>query len=65
MISRELIVAAGKGNQFVIFDDMPVYWDAWDVNHYHLETRKPVDQVIIPLTITDNGPLRVSAQVRH
>ena len=28
-----------KGNQFVIYDDIPLYWDAWDVMDYHLETR--------------------------
>ena len=30
----------GKANQFVIFDDKPVYWQAWDVEVYHLETRE-------------------------
>ncbi|KAH7367850.1 alpha-mannosidase [Plectosphaerella cucumerina] len=33
-------VLAGKANQFVIFDDKPVYWQAWDVEVYHLETRE-------------------------
>ncbi|KAK7068572.1 hypothetical protein SK128_014724 [Halocaridina rubra] len=28
----------GAGNQMVIFDDEPLYWDAWDVMDYHLET---------------------------
>ena len=28
------------GNQFVIFDDIPLFWDAWDVMEYHVETRK-------------------------
>lgn len=27
------------GSQFVIFDDIPLFWDAWDVMEYHLETR--------------------------
>lgn len=27
------------GNQFVLFEDVPLYWDAWDVMDYHLETR--------------------------
>ncbi|XP_072045135.1 alpha-mannosidase 2C1-like [Amphiura filiformis] len=30
------------GNQFVMFDDIPLFWDAWDVMDYHLETRKPI-----------------------
>lgn len=28
----------GGGNQLVLFDDEPVYFDAWDVMDYHLET---------------------------
>ncbi len=23
-------------NKFAIFDDVPLYWDAWDVMDYHL-----------------------------
>lgn len=30
----------GQGNQVVLFDDIPLYWDAWDVMDYHLETGK-------------------------
>ena len=28
----------GQGNQLVLFDDVPLYWDAWDTMDYHLET---------------------------
>lgn len=31
---------SGKANQYSIFDDKPVYWQAWDVEVYHLETRE-------------------------
>lgn len=37
--SREAIAEGALGNQFVLFDDVPLYWDAWDVMDYHLETR--------------------------
>ncbi|KAH6663350.1 glycosyl hydrolase family 38 domain-containing protein [Halenospora varia] len=33
-------VLSGKANKYVIFDDKPIYWQAWDVEIYHLETRK-------------------------
>lgn len=39
LISREAISDGCQGNQFVIFDDVPLYWDAWDVMDYHLQTR--------------------------
>ncbi|KAH8676306.1 glycosyl hydrolase family 38 domain-containing protein [Xylariales sp. PMI_506] len=37
---REVVVKGGKANQYVIFDDKPLYWQAWDVEVYHLDTRK-------------------------
>ncbi|KAL3423580.1 glycosyl hydrolase family 38 [Phlyctema vagabunda] len=37
---REVIAKGGKGNQLVIFDDKPLYWQAWDVEVFHLESRK-------------------------
>lgn len=37
---REVIERGGKANQYTIFDDKPLYWQAWDVEVYHLETRK-------------------------
>ncbi|KAJ2905043.1 alpha-mannosidase [Zalerion maritima] len=43
---REVIPAGGKANQFVIFDDKPLYWQAWDVEVYHLDTRKELQSSI-------------------
>ncbi|KAI1810761.1 glycoside hydrolase family 38 protein [Poronia punctata] len=39
---REVIAKGGKANHLVIFDDKPLYWQAWDVEVYHLDTRKEV-----------------------
>lgn len=36
---RESISEGCFGNQFVLFEDIPLYWDAWDVMDYHLQTR--------------------------
>jgi len=55
---REIIAKGGKANQLVIFDDKPLYWQAWDVEVYHLETRKEIP----PGTsqILEEGPYKVS-----
>ncbi|KKA30226.1 hypothetical protein TD95_004779 [Thielaviopsis punctulata] len=37
---REVIEPGQKANQFVVFDDKPLYWQAWDVEVYHLDTRQ-------------------------
>ncbi|KAI0022183.1 glycosyl hydrolases family 38 N-terminal domain-containing protein [Xylariomycetidae sp. FL0641] len=39
---REVIPEGEKANQLVIFDDKPLYWQAWDVEVYHLDTRQEV-----------------------
>ncbi|OTB08838.1 glycoside hydrolase family 38 protein [Hypoxylon sp. CI-4A] len=41
-VGREIISKGGKANQLVIFDDKPLYWQAWDVEVYHLDTRQVV-----------------------
>lgn len=58
---REAIAEGALGNQFVLFDDVPLYWDAWDVMDYHLETRKPVRGQAGTLAVGTEGGLRGSA----
>ena len=55
---REIVAQGEKANQLVIFDDKPLYWQAWDVEVYHVETRK-----VLPSSqsrIIDKGPHKVS-----
>ncbi|NXP11203.1 MA2C1 mannosidase, partial [Thinocorus orbignyianus] len=58
---RESIPDSCCANQFALFDDVPLYWDAWDVMDYHLETRKPVTTLLKPLKVILGGGLRGSA----
>lgn len=55
---REVVAKGGKANQLVIFDDKPLYWQAWDVEVYHLETRKELPHSTSQ--ITEYGPHKVS-----
>lgn len=58
--NRETISEGCLGNQFALFDDVPLYWDAWDVMDYHLQTRKPAVEVIEPAKVVRSGGLRGS-----
>ncbi|KAH7372273.1 alpha-mannosidase-like protein [Pyrenochaeta sp. MPI-SDFR-AT-0127] len=40
LADRELIPKGKKAAQLVIFDDKPLYWQAWDVEVYHLNSRQ-------------------------
>ena len=51
-------VLSGKANKFVIFDDQPIYWQAWDVEVYHLETRQELHASTT--SISEDKPYRAS-----
>jgi alpha-mannosidase len=54
---RESISAGAKANQFVLFEDKPSAWDAWDVDIYHLEKRVAVGKVR-KTSVVEANPLR-------
>nr|XP_061825435.1 alpha-mannosidase 2C1-like isoform X1 [Nerophis lumbriciformis] len=58
--NREALSVGCCGNQFVMFDDVPLYWDAWDVMDYHLQTRRPVVEVVQPAHVLSSHELRGS-----
>ncbi|KEY66376.1 hypothetical protein S7711_05809 [Stachybotrys chartarum IBT 7711] len=49
---------SGKANHYTMFDDKPVYWQAWDVEVYHLETRQELTNSTC--TIVEDTNHRVS-----
>lgn len=55
---REVIPKGGKANQLVIFDDKPLYWQAWDVEVFHLDSRKELSSGLTK--ISQNDPHQVS-----
>ncbi|KAB8204468.1 galactose mutarotase-like domain-containing protein [Aspergillus parasiticus] len=55
---REVIAKGGKAGQLVIFDDKPLYWQAWDVEVFHLESRKELHSS--KTSIAENDPYRAS-----
>ena len=57
-VNREIIAKGGKANQLVIFDDKPLYWQAWDVEVYHLNSREELPSG--HSEIAEQGPHRVS-----
>ena len=39
-LERKIIPEGARANQLVVMDDKPLCWQAWDVEVYHLETRR-------------------------
>ena len=59
---REAIAQGSTGNRFVLFEDMPNYWDAWDVDIFHLEKPLPLKGTSCKAEIIEEGPLRASVR---
>ena len=60
---RELIPDGAKANQLVLYDDKPLYWQAWDVEIYHLRSRTELHGG--KSTISEDGPARVSVGTEY
>ncbi|MCX7706554.1 MAG: alpha-mannosidase, partial [Anaerolineae bacterium] len=63
-VGRECIAPGAAGNRFVLFDDHPANWDAWDVDIFHLEKRREAG----PATrarVLEAGPLRVAVEFTY
>ena len=56
---REVVPKGSKANQLVVFDDKPLYWQAWDVEVFHLDSRKEL-KAAGRTEIVENTPLRVA-----
>lgn len=62
-LGKELVPEGVHANKMVLFDDQPLYWDAWDVEVHHLEKFDYVESGKV--TIIENGPLRASLKVEQ
>jgi len=50
------------GNQFMVFEDIPFFWDAWDCMIYHQHKYKYIGGAT-SVTIVEKGPLRVGLNI--
>lgn len=62
--SREAVEPGQSANHFVIYDDHPNNWDAWDVDAFHLEKRSEVPGAA-SYRVLEQGPLRVAVAFNY
>lgn len=58
----EFITPGKLGNLFQVFDDHPLFWDAWDVDAYALETQRDLVRSE-RFEIVERGPARIAAEL--
>ncbi|RKO87791.1 galactose mutarotase-like domain-containing protein, partial [Blyttiomyces helicus] len=61
--NREIIAPGMLANVLKLFEDIPLFWDAWDVEIYHLE--KGWNAGVGTLSIEERGPLRAVLRIEH
>lgn len=61
---REVVAKGGKANQLVIFDDKPLYWQAWDVEVFHLDSRKELPAGITKIVQSDAHRVSVMTETK-
>ncbi|MCC7519837.1 MAG: alpha-mannosidase [Verrucomicrobiae bacterium] len=59
VLGREAIAKGAEANRFVLFEDEPHNWDAWEVDAYHLEKPRPVAPAR-EWRVVEKGPLRAA-----
>jgi alpha-mannosidase len=61
---REAVAPGCAANHFVLFDDNPASWDAWDVDVFHLEKRDEVGPAK-SARLVEAGPLRAGVEFEY
>ncbi|KAI8817665.1 glycosyl hydrolases family 38 N-terminal domain-containing protein [Fimicolochytrium jonesii] len=61
--NRQVIAPGYLANTFKTFEDIPLFWDAWDIEVYHLEKGWDAQAGGEGLVVEEDGPLRVVLRV--
>ena len=59
---RETLAPGSRGNQYVLYDDLPAQWDAWDTDIHHLEKRTNAGEPR-SLRIVEATPLKATVEI--
>ncbi|MCC6145380.1 MAG: alpha-mannosidase [Candidatus Hydrogenedentes bacterium] len=60
---REVVREGGLFNAFYSAEDMPVFWDAWDIDRYYRDTLR-AETELISREVAEEGPLFCAVRLR-
>jgi alpha-mannosidase len=60
---RDVLAEGELGNRLVVFEDRPIEWDAWDIDVFHMQKSREVDQ-LESVEVVEGGPERVVLELR-
>jgi alpha-mannosidase len=62
---REVIKQGETGNRLVAYEDKPLNWDAWDIDHYFHEQSWPLADQTAKIEVVETGPWRAALRVER
>ncbi|GBC95353.1 Mannosylglycerate hydrolase [bacterium HR16] len=54
-----MLASGEKGNQLQLFEDKPLYWDAWDIDIFYQEKGRVVTE-LDSVEVVESGPVRAA-----
>ncbi|HEY9011675.1 MAG TPA: glycoside hydrolase family 38 C-terminal domain-containing protein, partial [Devosia sp.] len=62
---RELIKAGETANRLIAYEDKPLNWDAWDIDHYFHEQAWPLADGKAKVEVAETGPWRAALRIER
>jgi alpha-mannosidase len=62
--NREVLAEGKIGNQFQVFEDRPLKWDAWDVDIFY-DDKMWLSEPAESIEVVANGPLRIAIAIKR
>jgi alpha-mannosidase len=63
-ISRQAVANECLANQFVLYEDDPINFEAWDVDVFHLEKKQKINAAVNS-RVVETGPIRVAVEFEY
>lgn len=60
---REFVATNACANDFVFYEDLPLRWDAWDIDIFHLEKRRKLSCVVERFEVVSQNATQIRLRV--
>lgn len=60
-LSREVLAPGTRANEFCLYEDLPLAYEAWDIDAYYLE-KAPTHPRLKEMRLVEQGPLRSTVE---
>jgi alpha-mannosidase len=62
---REVVPRGARANQFILFEDKPANWDAWDIDIYYDEKPLLTDGELLDIEVKETGPVGAVVRIKR